>query len=505
MFNRKDFNVAKLKNEIKNIKEAYKRENFEENIDINKFNGEMRELVEEFNELLVLVNEERKAKEFKFDLIVGAAKIGLWDLTLKDGIPTEENIYSGKAKELFGYEDENDFPNLYSAWAETVHPEDKPYLHKISQMHFEDKTGTTPFEAEYRGKTKSGEYRWYKMMANSVRDKNGVPLRNMGAFIDVHEQKMELEKLNTLLNRLAMVNQALELSPSSSEGTWGYELDLNEDYSEDIYCWYSPQLIRLLGFEGEEDFPPVVGSLFNRIHPDDASYADSEFKRILKEERGYLDIEYRIKDKKGQYHWFHLLSKTKKDNERNKIQLSGVLKDITDDKLKREIEEEFMANMNEFSASVSQLAEGTRNLSREAQGIADEYDLSSQSANIAKMSVDKTKSITDLIKEISTHISLLGLNASIEASRAGEQGKGFAVVASEVRKLAIDSSEAVDEIEKIMYEINKSVNSIIESVENMREKATSQASTTEEINATTEYIKEMSLELLNVVHELQKD
>ena len=163
------------------------------------------------------------------------------------------------------------------------------------------------------------------------------------------------------------------------------------------------------------------------------------------------------------------------------IQISGIVRDISHDKAKDETQREFVANMNEFSASILQLADGTSHLSSEAQAIANEYNVTNESANLAKNSVNNTKSITELIKQISSHINLLGLNASIEASRAGEQGRGFAVVASEVRKLAIDSSDAVNQIEDIMNDITRSVNAIINSINNMQKRANSQASTTEQI------------------------
>lgn len=45
------------------------------------------------------------------------------------------------------------------------------------------------------------------------------------------------------------------------------------------------------------------------------------------------------------------------------------------------------------------------------------------------------------------------LNASIEASRAGEAGRGFAVVASEIRKLSESSHGVVEEIEVIINQL----------------------------------------------------
>lgn len=71
----------------------------------------------------------------------------------------------------------------------------------------------------------------------------------------------------------------------------------------------------------------------------------------------------------------------------------------------------------------------------------------------------------DIINGIATQTNLLSLNASIEASRAGEVGRGFGVVATEIRKLSEESSTAAGEIRKAALEITSKMQSTIQYVE----------------------------------------
>lgn len=63
--------------------------------------------------------------------------------------------------------------------------------------------------------------------------------------------------------------------------------------------------------------------------------------------------------------------------------------------------------------------------------------------------VQEIAQLTANIIEITDQTNLLALNASIEAARAGEAGKGFAVVADEIGKLAANSAEAAEQIQKV--------------------------------------------------------
>jgi len=89
-------------------------------------------------------------------------------------------------------------------------------------------------------------------------------------------------------------------------------------------------------------------------------------------------------------------------------------------------------------------------------------------ANTAKAIEDIHKA-TKIIKDIAGQTKLLALNASIEASHAGDAGRGFAVVADEVSKLALESNDASSDIENILKVLNESYNDVTVSVESLVE------------------------------------
>ncbi len=82
-----------------------------------------------------------------------------------------------------------------------------------------------------------------------------------------------------------------------------------------------------------------------------------------------------------------------------------------------------------------------------AEVISNIQDLEEASQSIAK--------IIGAINDIADETSLLSLNASIEAARAGDAGRGFAVVADSIRKLAEQSLNSVNEINEIVGRIQK--------------------------------------------------
>lgn len=83
-----------------------------------------------------------------------------------------------------------------------------------------------------------------------------------------------------------------------------------------------------------------------------------------------------------------------------------------------------------------------------------------RSSAAAKNEVKGTDDILSFTRAVASQTNLLGLNAAIEAARAGSEGRGFAVVANEVRKLAGNSLESAEKIENILNRIRSTMDAI---------------------------------------------
>ncbi len=111
-------------------------------------------------------------------------------------------------------------------------------------------------------------------------------------------------------------------------------------------------------------------------------------------------------------------------------------------------------------------------------------------------SSQKIAQVVSLIEEIALKTNLLAINASVEASRAGEQGQGFTVVAEQVGALAEQSAAATKEIAQIVASIQAETKEVTEAmevgtnqvvdstrlVENTKEKLADALTRSEEIN-----------------------
>lgn len=153
------------------------------------------------------------------------------------------------------------------------------------------------------------------------------------------------------------------------------------------------------------------------------------------------------------------------------------------------------SNVNEIHQSINEVSHTVNDLANSSVKYANSGHEAIKLAEDTLETAKKTSEVLDLIKSIADQTNLLGLNAAIESSRAGEHGKGFSVVASEVRKLAKQSKESVGNIKKIIDDMNTSVEKISKTINETAEVTEQQAAATEELSSTVESVTERLREL----------
>ncbi|MEA1928385.1 MAG: PAS domain-containing protein, partial [Candidatus Auribacterota bacterium] len=133
--------------------------------------------------------EALRESEERLELAVTGANLGLWD----DNLVTGENTLNRQYAMILGYEPGEIGPD-FESFKELVHPDDLPEMMRKFQQHLEGKTPS--YEAEFRMRTKSGEWKWIQSAGRvSERDENGKALRISGTQRDITERKRGEEVL----------------------------------------------------------------------------------------------------------------------------------------------------------------------------------------------------------------------------------------------------------------------------------------------------------------------
>ena len=131
----------------------------------------------------------RKQVEERLELALKSSKAGLWDWDIRH----DKVFYDELWCNLLGYRKE-ELGEHIEVFASLLHPDDRDATMAQIDAHLQ---GEAPaYEAEFRMRHKSGEWRWMFARGEVVElDIKGRPARMIGAMLDTSQQKMQEELL----------------------------------------------------------------------------------------------------------------------------------------------------------------------------------------------------------------------------------------------------------------------------------------------------------------------
>ena len=179
--------------------------------------------------------------------------------------------------------------------------------------------------------------------------------------------------------------------------------------------------------------------------------------------------------------------------------------------------------LDDLASWISSVDDGTRKMQEIADKTMESIQESLNQMEVLREKATKTNHITQTvietikelhsqssvigriiktIDEIADETTLLSLNASIEAARAGAAGRGFMVVAEEIKKLAAQSIAATNEVRVIVDKINQNTITAVMSAELADEIITSQEQAVQKTKGSFDELKLESKNLMLIIHNI---
>jgi len=150
---------------------------------------------------------------------------------------------------------------------------------------------------------------------------------------------------------------------------------------------------------------------------------------------------------------------------------------------------------NNLTQALEEIAGVVQEVAASATEVASSYNKVDSNISAVHTLSNNINEVMGFIKQIADETKMLGLNAAIEAARAGDTGRGFGVVAEEIRKLSDDSRQTVEKIRDYTREINDKLEETSSLSEASVRISEEQAAATQELNASIEEILALAQEL----------
>lgn len=221
-----------------------------------------------------------------------------------------------------------------------LHPEDiEATQQSIKQQIFTH--GSDLDHVEYRIVRKDGTVRWIEDFGHFVRTdlygdvfyvfvedatEKHFKAINDAQTVQLAQERLEaLEALEHETTALKLVHEIL------SSGMWTMEFNRQ---GQMVRVFWSQDFRAMIGYKDEEDFPNVLSSWSDLLHPEDHDRVLREYYATIEDYTGrrLYNVEYRLLTKDRGYRWFQATGKLSRREDGTPITYVGMFVDITERK-----------------------------------------------------------------------------------------------------------------------------------------------------------------------------
>ncbi|WP_396194265.1 PAS domain S-box protein [Flavobacterium sp.] len=285
-------------------------------------------------EKLKLTNNEILESNERYDIVAKATSDTIWDWKIED----DSFIWNKGIQGIFGYKKE-DVGKTSNWWFERIHPEDSLKMSVKLYSFLEQKT--EKWQDEYRFQCADGSYKYVFDRGFLVKDKEGKPIRMIGAIQDVTKQKEEEQRLRLLETVITQTKDAVMIT----------DIDTSKEVIPNI-IFVNSAFTDMTGYTAEDVIgkSPImfIGPKSDILEFDKLKTAIQDYKECFVE-----TINYK---KNGEEFWnnFSMIPVTNKDGEHS--HWISIQRDVTEEKNKEKEREQLIRELTQNNKDLKQFS-----------------------------------------------------------------------------------------------------------------------------------------------------
>jgi PAS domain S-box-containing protein len=287
-----------------------------------------------FVEKISTVNNEIKDSKERYDIVAKATSDTIWDWKLDDNTI----VWNKGIQGVFGYK-KNEIGETSEWWFDRIHPEDSLKMSVKLYSFIEQKT--EKWQDEYRFQCADGSYKYVLDRGFLVTNKEGKPIRMIGAIQDITKQKEEEQRLRLLETVITQTKDAVMITG----------IDTAENEIPNI-LFVNAAFTDMTGYQSKD----VIGKSPKMFFGEKSDVLEIEKLKTAINDYRECKIETISYKNEGEEFWINLSMIPVTDKEGEHSHWISIQRDITEEKEKEKEKEQLIKELTQNNKDLKQFS-----------------------------------------------------------------------------------------------------------------------------------------------------